>query len=551
MDRTAARMIVRRVLLAMIQQQRTASLPTGTLLVGLDMLARAQFLEGLAGRAFNSVSAPAGSSKGAALKVIKKLLLILDPTINVDSPDLDKWTSTEGASGLYKAAWLGANKVLTRSTVKRPKELWKGTAPGAAVKIDPKTWSRPPSSKKAADVGMALEPGDILTANMLRYIDPAGEPKLSEDELAEMADTASMEEKLEVLEGQEGAIKEEALAEAANSGNFFWMAGKKAQQQKDNILSGDVTIDRLGGIVARYAANSTANVVAKMATEARKFAEALRVQALPGADEDRVDFDLGELPPQGWGYIIQAVLADPTSDFSAQVFNWMKDDLQVTNLTDRQKMVMDAYFDAVIDGRLTDLKTDAGFVEDFNRRNPDAKTSPADLANIKSQYFGTATFSGAKGGNTPVVKRLMQDAPQWKLDAEDMLFLMNAQQGRGKFASQRRTAADRALRSTLIRLAHEQPALRPHLLPLLKQAGEDGVTSGRTWGDSKLIGGGTGNPKAPADDKNPPYNKRNLGPGGCNKEDDDGECYKQRLEYNKRYREEVCRKEKHKTNCGM
>ncbi len=108
-----------------------------------------------------------------------------------------------------------------------------------------------------------------------------------------------------------------------------------------------------------------------------------------------------------------------------------------------------------------------------------------------------------------------------------------------------------SLRSKVIRLAHANPELRPHLLPLLKDAGEDGVTSGRTWGDSKLIGGGKGNPKAPADDKNPPYNKRNLGPGGCNKEDDDGECYKQRLEYNKKYREEVCRKEKHKTNCGM
>jgi hypothetical protein len=108
-----------------------------------------------------------------------------------------------------------------------------------------------------------------------------------------------------------------------------------------------------------------------------------------------------------------------------------------------------------------------------------------------------------------------------------------------------------SLRSKVIRLAHANPELRPHLLPLLKEAGEEGVTSGRTWGDSKLIGGGTGNPKAPADDKNPPYNKRNLGPGGCNKEDDDGKCYDQRLKYNQRYRNEVCREGKHKTDCGM
>lgn len=114
-------------------------------------------------------------------------------------------------------------------------------------------------------------------------------------------------------------------------------------------------------------------------------------------------------------------------------------------------------------------------------------------------------------------------------------------------------AEERVLRSRVIRLAHQNPSLRPHLLPLLaRTAGaEEGTVAGRTWGDSNQFGGSKGNPRQPADDKDPPYNKRNLGPGGCNKEDDDGSCYAERLEYNQRYREEVCKGGKHRTDCGM
>jgi hypothetical protein len=108
-----------------------------------------------------------------------------------------------------------------------------------------------------------------------------------------------------------------------------------------------------------------------------------------------------------------------------------------------------------------------------------------------------------------------------------------------------------SLRKATIRLAYERPELRAHLLPLLARTASPDeeamdMLAGRTWGEGELIGGGTGNPSASADDKNPPYNKRNLGKGGCNKEDDDGKCYAQRIKYNKRYREEVCFKDKHK-----
>jgi hypothetical protein len=435
---------------------RRASLPSGSLLVGLDMLARAQFLEGLAGKQFNSVSAPAGSGKAAAQKVIIKLLQILDPAIDVTRGSVHKWVSDEGSSGLYRAAWLGANKILSRATAK-PGDLWKGLPSGPAVKIDPKTWVRPFSSKKAG-VGVSVEPEDILAANMIRYIPPAGTPKLSESEIENLAETASMDEKQEILESQESAIKEDALSEAANIGNFFWTAGKRYQPQKDRILSGDISVDDIGGSVAKYAANAAIDVTDKMKTEARKLARALRVQMLPGATEEG-DFDLGELTPEGWSYIIQEVLADPMNDFSFKVFGWMQDDVEHADLSERERHIMKAYVDAVMDGRMTDLQSDRAFIEEYNRLFPYSSITPSYLSVVKNKYLG-------KGGEA-IATRLRRDAPQWKLDAEDFLFLMNAQRGRGRFASQRRTAADRALRSTLIRLAHEQPALRPHLLPLL------------------------------------------------------------------------------------
>jgi len=530
MDRTAARMIIRRVLTAMLYQKRLAGvkkqagLPTGDMMIGLDALARAQFLEGLAGKAFNSVSAPAGRGKSAAGAVIKKILLILDPTLDVDSPDVRQWVSMEGSSGLYKAAWLGANKVLSRSGVKRPKELFKENMPVAPVKY---LKGGPRTPKTADAVGMEFEPEDVLSANMLQFIDPGDTPKMSEGEIEELA-SASMEEKMEALEGQESAIRAEALSEAAAAGNFFWTAGKSVQAKKEAILSGKISIDRLGGIVARYATNAALNVVKHANAEARALAKMMGLQAIPGTEDERAEFDLGTLSEDGWGYVIQAILADPSSDFAAQVFNWMKDDVKTSKLSDREQVIMEAYIDAVIDGRLSSLQSDAAFADDFKRSNPALTTSAADVGNIKSKYLG-------KGG-AEVAKRLKQDAPQFLLDAEDTLFLMNAQKGRGRFASRGRTAAERALRSQVIRLAHQNPALRPHLLPLLKRSAEEGPEAGRTWG-----GPGAGRdwdwhkPEYETHEDSPPAGENNS---------------EQRAKYNRWYRENVCPTD-HGTGCGL
>lgn len=549
MNRIEARNAIRRVM-------KRASLPTGSLLTGLDMLARAQFLEGLANKQFNSISARAGSSLSAAEDTIKRLLLIVEPTLNpadfavvgsgktasrnpnveglnfskfkreyfgplkVDSSDemsawndfvnnfdgtldeyieanppssyeggslgsryktvpttrepgsfqgarLSAWVDKEGSSGLYKAAWLGANRALSRSS--GPRALPRAPLPG--VRLDPRTRSPigplPPSGRtpKRASVGLALEANDILSANMLRYIDPqAEEAQMDEVTLEEVAQTATPEEANEIIVGQEKAIRDSALQQVAQEGNFFWMAGRKLRGSADRILRGEITIDDIGGIVARYAYNLTRSAVSVLETEAQKLYKAMKSEMLPGAGEDRLDFDLSSLSPTNWNYIIQEVLADPDHHFSQEVFNWMLDDVRFhPTLNDKEKRVMEMYVRSASRGILKGLDTgsgpDKGFLDAYNRQNPtEAPISPGYFKLVKNKYLGT--------GGAEVSKRLREEAPSWKLEAEDFLFIMNAQQGRGKFARQTR-GSDASLRSRVIRLASENPSLRPHLLPLL------------------------------------------------------------------------------------
>ena len=142
----------------------------------------------------------------------------------------------------------------------------------------------------------------------------------------------------------------------------------------------------------------------------------------------------------------------------------MLDDVRFhPTLNDKEKRVMEMYVRSASRGILKGLDTgsgpDKGFLDAYNRQNPtEAPISPGYFKLVKNKYLGT--------GGAEVSKRLREEAPSWKLEAEDFLFIMNAQQGRGKFARQTR-GSDASLRSRVIRLASENPSLRPHLLPLL------------------------------------------------------------------------------------
>lgn len=96
------------------------------------------------------------------------------------------------------------------------------------------------------------------------------------------------------------------------------------------------------------------------------------------------------------------------------------------------------------------------------------------------------------------------------------------------------------LRRATIRLAYQRPELRPHLLPLLaRTAAEDedeamNMLAGRRWD------GDTAKPDSYPYES---HKKKNLGPAGKNK------SY-QRAEYNQEYRDKVCDKGSHPTDCG-
>jgi hypothetical protein len=104
----------------------------------------------------------------------------------------------------------------------------------------------------------------------------------------------------------------------------------------------------------------------------------------------------------------------------------------------------------------------------------------------------------------------------------------------------RRTAADMRLRSATIRLAYENPELRPFLLPLLQRHAQDlhqeemDMMAGRRWD------GDTAKPDSYPYES---HKKKNLGPAGKNNSAD-------RREYNQEYRDKVCDKGSHPTDCG-
>ena len=97
----------RRAVLAYLTH--TASLPSGNLLSNLDMLARAQFLEGLVGHPWGTVANKAsGAGVRGLTRAVSRMLLEVDPMVD---PAASTWTDV-GSSGLFKSAWGAANSVV-------------------------------------------------------------------------------------------------------------------------------------------------------------------------------------------------------------------------------------------------------------------------------------------------------------------------------------------------------------------------------------------------------------------------------------------------------
>lgn len=85
-----------------------ASLPSGSVLGLLELMAKAQFMEGLTGRMFNSLVTRAAKGGLRTLqKAIATMMTDVDPMID---PSSSAWLNT--GTSMYKAAWNAANPVV-------------------------------------------------------------------------------------------------------------------------------------------------------------------------------------------------------------------------------------------------------------------------------------------------------------------------------------------------------------------------------------------------------------------------------------------------------
>ena len=148
--------------------------------------------------------------------------------------------------------------------------------------------------------------------------------------------------------------------------------------------------------------------------------------------------------------------------------------------------------------------------------------------------------------------------PKFIADAQEALALANAfrrKAARKNIMARNVTAAERDLRNKVIRLAHQRPELRPHLLPLLKQADEhasaeqvaEEIMAGRPWGgpgykpramDYDDPAPGPGSPPCTPDGEGGCYEHTPMYKGyGTANSGTNGSAA--RREYNKKYRKEV------------
>ena len=387
-----------------------ASLPTGSVLGYLELMAKAQFMEGLTGRVFNSVTGRAKGGPRPLMVAIGKMMLDVDPLVD---PTQSAWTNQ--GSGMYRTAWGVANAV---------------TKP------------------------FGLEASDVLAEDMVRALTSGAD----------------------------------AVEDGANPrGSLFWLAGKSFKEKAADIVSGNIEISDLLGRIKLYAKNLAINFAKHKKVQDKADANAVAEGMLPGVIQtedgqqyETGDFNADSMSTGSWGSIVAAILANPRDPLSQEAFEWMLDWVENTSqLTDLEKRVVTTY--------LTELST-SGSSTTYDELASDFGVSPGFI----SQLMSTPTKKNPTNmGRFPSLLSgvLQRERPPFLNDLDNLRDLSNlARGGAGawKFAANDRTAAEKALRAKLIRLAHEVPSLRPHVLPLLVTAGKDKMASPMHIGPTRV-----------------------------------------------------------------
>jgi hypothetical protein len=401
-----------------------------------DALARAQFLEGVLGKPFNSVS-----GRGSPMSAISKLLMELygDPTMDVSS-----------------SPWMARNTSAYDNIVRGLDSMVRG---------------------KGGKTGE-----EILQEDLLRGL--------------------------------------------SGKGNVFYRAGQ--QFSPDSIKADpDSALADMKGRASAYAKKMAIDVI-RSEKSRDKREEGF---GAPGHEEDTSELVLT------LDQVEALAVEDPNGAFGRGFHEWVNsiaDKVLTPEMSGRVK----GYIDLKMKGSNI---SDSAYAEQIGVIRESFARAKKVWSEAVEKSFNQAASSGR--------------FPKFIEDAQNAVALANEfrRKAARKIMARNLTAAERDLRSKVIRLAHQNPSLRPHLLPLLKQADEQTlaeqmaseIMAGRPWGgknykpramDYDDPAPGPGSPPCQPD-----------GEGGCYEHTDMYKGYGKtnsgangsaaRREYNRKYRE--------------
>jgi hypothetical protein len=331
-----------------------------------------------------------------------------------------------------------------------------------------------------------------------------------------------------------GGTGEEVLQESfvnglsSGKGNFFYQAGThftpEAVKSDPEKALGDVA-----GRVVSYARKRGIDVIRSEKSRGKR-------QESWGASG--MEADESELAFSSLADLEQTAMEDPNSAFGRGYAEWVHDTAIPAALTKHEGDAFRPFFDEVVKGT---------HISD---------TEYADSIGMSRPQFG-AIKGKFKKWMEANFKRMSDTGqyPKFIADAQEALALANAfrrKAARKNIMARNITAAERDLRNKVIRLAHQRPELRPHLLPLLKQADAhpsaeqvaEEIMAGRPWGgpgykpkakDYDDPAPGPGSPPCTPDGEGGCYEHTDMYSGyGTANSGTNGSAA--RREYNKKYR---------------
>ena len=220
-------------------------------------------------------------------------------------------------------------------------------------------------------------------------------------------------------------------------GSVFYAAGVGIRSRKNAALVA-------GEVLPKEATNLARRFMVNHALDALRNGRKRKVLLNDRAEDIATNSMSGNPDPGGWLNVIEGLLQNPADPLAGEFFDWVRGLAASTG-----KPALVGYLERVLAGDTTMSK-------DMAR---DLGVSEVTLSTLKSKFFATVAKKVSDmdldSSNTPQVLR----------DLANRAELAGLTKTHGTTYRSRELQA--GLRTRLIRLAHANPALRPHLLPLL------------------------------------------------------------------------------------